>query len=74
MKVKFKALRKEQNLSLEEIAKRVGISKVYLWQIENDKRRLNYSLAIKLAAVFKMKPDQLFYHDEAKKMKTVQSD
>jgi len=66
MKTKFKALRKEQNLSLEEVARRVGISKVYLWQIENDKRRLNYSLAIKLAEVFSMKPDQIFYNDELK--------
>jgi putative transcriptional regulator len=70
MRNRFKELRKEHKYSLEDIAKQVGISKVYIWQIENDKRRLNYTLAIKIAEIFEMKPDDLFYDDEYQKIKT----
>lgn len=31
------------------------------WQIENGNRRLYYDLALKIANVFKLKPDELFY-------------
>jgi len=63
MKVKLREVRKKNKYSLEQVAAKVGISKVYIWQIENGKRRLNYSLAIKIANVFNMKPDELFYDD-----------
>jgi len=63
MKVKLREVRKKNKYSLEQVAAKVGISKVYIWQIENGKRRLNYSLAIKIANVFDMKPDELFYDD-----------
>ena len=63
MKVKLREVRKKNKYSLEQVAAKVGISKVYIWQIENGKRRLNYSLAIKIAKVFDMKPDELFYDD-----------
>ena len=63
MKVKLREVRKKNKYSLEQVAAKVGISKVYIWQIENCKRRLNYSLAIKIAKVFDMKPDELFYDD-----------
>lgn len=43
-----------------------GISKSYYSQIENGKRRLYYDLAVKIAAVFHMKPDELFYDEQTK--------
>ncbi len=68
MKETLKKTRKAHNYTLDQLANEVGVSKVYIWQIENDKRRLNYQLAIKIAKVFNMKPDQLFLDDELKKM------
>lgn len=68
MKEVLKKTRIENNLTLEQLAQEVGISKVYLWQIENDKRRLSYQLAIKIAKFFDLKPDQLFYDDVVKKI------
>ncbi len=62
-KVNFKLqnLRKENNLSYEDVAKQVGICKAYYWQIEHGNRRLYYDLALKIAKVFNLKPDELFH-------------
>ena len=58
---KLKNLRKENKLSCEVMAKKVGICKAYYWQIEHGNRRIYYDLALKIAEVFKMKPDDIFY-------------
>ena len=62
-KVNFKLqnLRKINNLSYEDVAKQVGICKAYYWQIEHGNRRLYYDLSLKIAQVFNLKPDELFY-------------
>ena len=46
----------------------LGISKPYYWQIEHDQKRLSYDMAIKIADIFHLKPDDLFY-DEFKESK-----
>ncbi len=53
--------RKKRNLSCEDMSKILGLSKSYYWQIENKKRRLFYDHAVKIARIFQMKPDDLFY-------------
>lgn len=58
---KLKELRIKNNLTVEKMAKLVGISYTYYWQIENGKRNLYYSLAIKIAKVFNLKPDNIFF-------------
>ena len=62
-KVNFKlqSLRKEKNMSYEDVAKALGICKAYYWQIENGNRRLYYDLALKIAKIFDLKPDEIFY-------------
>lgn len=59
----LRKLRKTHKMTLEMLAKKINISKAYLSMIETGKRALDYHLAIKIAAVFKLKPDQIFYHD-----------
>lgn len=61
----LRELRKKKNLSCADMSKFLNISKPYYWQIENKKRRLDYELAIKIANVFNLKPDDIFY-DEVK--------
>ena len=39
------------------------ISKTFYWQIENNKRRLSYDMAIRIASIFNLKPDSLFFDD-----------
>lgn len=60
---KLKELRITNNLTVIEISKLVGISPTYYWQIENKKRRMYYELAKKIAQVFKLKPDDIFYEE-----------
>ena len=60
---KLKELRIKNNLTVIEIAKLIGISPTYYWQIENKDRRLYYELAVKIAKVFKLKPDDIFYDE-----------
>lgn len=59
----LKELRLKIGLTVNEIAKLIGISPTYYWQIENKQRRLYYELAIKIAKVFNKKPDEIFYEE-----------
>lgn len=58
---KLKELRIKNKLTVEKMAKLVGISYTYYWQLENGQRNLYYSLAIKIAKVFNLKPDNIFF-------------
>lgn len=59
----LKELRKKRGLSYEDMAKILGISKSYYWQIEHRNRRLCYDMAKKIAKVFELKPDDIFFED-----------
>ena len=58
---KLKQLRKLHNLTIKQMANLLGISFTYYWQIENGQRNLYYHLAIKIARIFNLKPDDIFY-------------
>lgn len=60
---KLKELRQKNNYTISEFANLIGISATYYWQIENKKRRLYYKLAIKIAKIFNLKPDDIFYNE-----------
>ena len=59
----LKELREKKGFSYEDMAKALKISKSYYWQIEHGNRRLYYEMAKKIAAVFDLKPDDIFYKD-----------
>ena len=63
---KLKEVRKERGISIYEMAEKLGITASFYSQIENKKRRLFYDTAIKIAHIFTMKPDELFYTEEEK--------
>lgn len=62
---KLKEIREENNLSHEAMSKALNISKTFYWQIENGKRGLTYEMAKKIATIFGLKPDDLFYNEES---------
>lgn len=62
---KLKQLRIEHGYTFKKMAELVGISKPFYWQLENDQRRMTYDLSVRIANVFGLKPDDLFY-DEMK--------
>ncbi len=56
----LKKLRKDNNLTIYQMASILKISPSYYSQIENKKRRLYYEYAIKIASIFNKKPDEIF--------------
>jgi putative transcriptional regulator len=60
---KLKKIRIDMDLSYEDMAKKLEISKCFYWQLEHKKRRLYYEMAKKIAAIFSLKPDDLFYEE-----------
>lgn len=59
---KLQKLRVEKNITIKEMADLLNISYTYYWQIENKKRNLYYSLAIKISKIFHLKPDDIFFN------------
>lgn len=59
---KLKLLRKEKEITIYEMAKRLCITPSFYSQIENKKRRLFYDTAVKIGIILNTKPDVLFYN------------
>lgn len=57
----LKKIREENNYSCYDMADKLGISQGFYWQIENKKRKLYYEMAVKIAKIFNLKPDDLFF-------------
>lgn len=67
IKENLKRIRETERKTYQEVADAIGVSKPYYWQIENGKRRLSYELAVRIAAVFNKKPDDIFLPEELTK-------
>lgn len=52
--------RREQGMTQEELAKRVGITRPYLSDIENDKRHVRGELMIRIAITLGVKVEDIF--------------
>lgn len=61
--LKLEETRIKNDLSYLDMANKLNISKAYYWQLENGNRNLYYKMAKKIAKIFNMKPDELFYDD-----------
>lgn len=57
----LKQYRKEKGLTIYDMALILDITPSFYSQIENKKRRLFYDTAFKIALIFNMTPDSLFY-------------
>ena len=61
---KLKKIREENGFSYEDMAKKLEIIKSFYWQIEHKNRRLYYDMAKEIAAIFELKPDDIFYEEK----------
>ena len=61
--IKIDILRAKYGISYNEISEMIGCSKTFAWQLINGKRTLSYKNAVLIAAVFDMKPDEIFYSE-----------
>lgn len=59
---KLYELRLKYGYNHREMAEKLGICKAYYWQLENKKRELYYKMAKKIAHIFNLKPDDIFYN------------
>ena len=59
----LKELRQKNGYTIAQFAKLVGLSPTYYWQLENKQRRLYYEIAVKIAKIFNLKPDDIFYNE-----------
>lgn len=57
---KLKQLRAKKGYTIYDMADKLGISYSHYSLIENRKRNLTYEMAIRIAKVFKKKPDDIF--------------
>ena len=64
---KLQQYRLKYHYSCQDMADKLNISKSFYWQIENRKRRLSYIVALKIANIFNVKPDVLFFDEYNKK-------
>lgn len=60
---KLRTVRNNHGYTAQQMADMLGISKSFYSQLENCARRLSYDMAIKIAAIFNMKPDEIFYDE-----------
>lgn len=63
MYTKLKEMRKKAKYTTQQMSEKLGISKPFYCQLENQTRRLSYDMAVNISAIFKIKPDKLFYED-----------
>ncbi len=61
-------LRKACNFSYQQMANKLNISKTFYWQIENEQRRLSYDMAYRIAQIFNLKPDEIFFEEYKKRL------
>lgn len=61
---KLKELRKSMGYTCAQMGEMLGMCTAFYWQIENKKRGLYYNTAKKIAKIFNLKPDDLFYDEE----------
>lgn len=68
MNKKLRKLRYENGYTTKDMAEKLNISKAFYCQLENNKRTLSYKMAFRMAQIFNIKPDELFYEDFKKRI------
>ncbi|EUJ24721.1 XRE family transcriptional regulator [Listeria grandensis FSL F6-0971] len=63
----LKKLRVSRKLTCQDVADQIGITKNYYWMIERGDRGLSYELAVQIAQVFDLNPDDIFLNNESTK-------
>ncbi|MBB4823730.1 putative transcriptional regulator [Sporosarcina luteola] len=53
-------VRINRGLSYQDMASKLGITLQAYWMIENGKRGLSYAMAVKIAKILEMTPDDIF--------------
>lgn len=57
----LKKIRKQNGFTINDMSLKLRVTPSYYWKIENKRRRLFYDMSIRIARIFDVKPDDLFY-------------
>ena len=68
MHKKLKETRLKNHYTSKDMAEKLNISAPFYSQLENERRKLTYDMAIKIARIFKLKPDKLFYEEHVNRV------
>ncbi len=68
MYLKLRTMRLKRHYTTGYMAEKLGISKPFYCQIETGTRRLSYDMAVRIARIFRAKPDKIFYEDHLNRM------
>ena len=68
---KLRETRLKNHYTSRYMAEQLNISKPFYSQLENDKRKLTYDMALKIARIFNVRPDKLFYEEHLNKLNRV---
>lgn len=60
----LKVLREREGISYQKMAEELDVSFQYYWMLENGKRGLSYEMAIKIAKILGMTPDNIFLSND----------
>ena len=63
----IKAARQRSELTMEELAERIGITERYLYRIENEGKKPSYDILYKLIRELSISPDLIFYPEKPSK-------
>ena len=63
----IKALCEENGITMSELAEKLGKSKQYISALASGTIRLKYDMAVMIAEIFNMKPDDIFLKTESTK-------
>ena len=69
----IKAARQRSELTMEELAERIGITERYLYRIENESKKPSYDILYKLIRELSISPDLIFYPEKPSKESEVEN-
>ncbi len=69
----IKSARLRSELTIEELAEKVGITERYLYRIENENKKPSYDVLYKLIRELSISPDLIFYLEKPSKESEVEN-
>lgn len=69
----IKTARQKSELTMEELAAKIGVTERYLYRIENENKKPSYDVLYKLIRVLSISPEAIFYPDQTPEVSEVDS-
>lgn len=64
---RLQVVRTKKKYTLKKLGRRLGITKQYVWDIEDGRKTLSYKMAFKMSKILESTPDEIFLKDYKRK-------